>query len=102
MTHYIQTVRSRALPGRQTEYHDWFLFTHIPAVLSLEGFESAELHRLVAPDDAPAEFLCIYQLETADLQATQAAMFAAGAAMVKSDAMDVKATRVDVYSSASA
>jgi hypothetical protein len=102
MTHYVQTVRSRALPGRQAEYRDWYLSIHIPAVLSLDGFVSAELHRLVAADDAPAEFLCVYRIETDDLRATQATMLAAGATMVPSDAMDVQATRVDVYESTSA
>jgi len=100
MTHYVQAVRSRALPGREAEYRDWYLSIHLPAVLSLDGLVSAELLRLVSADDASAEFLCIYQIETDDLQATQAGMFAAGATMVPSDAMVVEATRVDVYESA--
>lgn len=102
MTEYVQTVRSRALPGRQAEYLDWYVSTHIPEVLALDGFASAELHRLVATEDEPNGFLCIYRIETADLKATQAAMFAAGASMTPSDAMDVPATQVDVYESAAA
>jgi hypothetical protein len=97
MTRYIQTVRSRALPGREAEYRDWYVSTHIPAMLSVEGFASAEFHRLVAATGTPAEFLCIYQIETSDLQATQAAMMAAGATMAPSPAMDVPATRVEVF-----
>ena len=102
MTAYLQTVRSRALPGRDDEYRDWYVSTHIPEMLELEGFVSAELHRLVAIDDEPNGFLCIYRIETADLKATQAAMVAAGATMTPSEAMDVPATQVDVYESAAA
>ncbi|MET1039031.1 MAG: hypothetical protein ABW075_12205 [Aeromicrobium sp.] len=97
MTSYTQTVRSRALAGRETEYLDWYVATHMPAVLDLDGFVSGELHRLVSDEDAPAEFLCIYRIETTDLAATQAAMLQAGAGMVPSEAMDVPATQIDFF-----
>lgn len=37
MSRYIQTVRSRALAGREAEYRDWYRTTHIPEVLGLDG-----------------------------------------------------------------
>ena len=97
MTEYIQTVRSKALEGREAEYRDWYLTTHIPELLALPGFVSAELHRMITPKEAPAEFLCIYTIDTSDLPALQAAMVAAGASTVPSPAMDVPATRVDFF-----
>ena len=90
-------MRSRALDGREVEYRDWYLTTHIPELLSLPGFVSAELHQMVAPAGTVAEFLCIYTIETTDLPAVQAAMATAGASIVPSPAMDLPATRVEVF-----
>jgi len=94
---YIQTVRSRALDGQEAEYLDWYLTTHIPELLSLPGFVSADMHRMITPEGAPAEFLCVYTIETSDLAAVQAAMVAASASTVPSPAMDLPATRVEVF-----
>jgi len=102
MTTYIQTVRTRALAGREAEYRDWYVNTHIPQMLSLDGFVSATLHRQVTADTDPAEFLCIYAIETTDLAATQDAMLAAGASVTPSPAMDLPATVVEVFVGASA
>ena len=102
MTTYIQTVRTRALAGREAEYRDWYVKTHIPQMLSLDGFVSANLHRMVAADTAPAEFLCIYTIETTDLAATQSAMMAAGASVAPSPAMDLPATVVEVFQGSNA
>jgi hypothetical protein len=97
ITTYIQTVRSRALDGREDEYQGWYLTTHIPELLSLPGFVSADLHRIVSSEGAPTEFLSVYTIETSDLAAVQAAMLALSASMVPSPAMDVPATRVEVF-----
>jgi len=102
MTNYIQTVRSKAIEGREAEYRDWYVNTHIPAVLSLDGFVSAEFHERVSSDAGQVEFLCIYRIETTDLEATQQAMFSAGATMVPSAAMDVPATQVEIFVSVNA
>jgi len=102
MTSYIQTVRSKALAGREAEYREWYLGTHIPDLLSLDGFVSADLHRMVTAEGAPAEFLCIYVLETNDLPALQATMMAAGATTVPSPAMDLPETRVEFFERAAA
>ena len=94
---YIQTVRSRALGGREAEYRDWYLTTHIPELLAVPGFVAADLHRMIAPEGSPAEFLCIYTIETSNLPAVQAAMVAIGASTAPSPAMDLPATRVEVF-----
>ena len=90
-------MRSRALDGQEAEYLDWYLTTHIPELLSLPGFVSADMHRMITSEGAPAEFLCVYTIETSDLAAVQAAMVAAGASTVPSPAMDLPATRVEVF-----
>ena len=97
MTTYLQTVRTKALPGREAEYREWYLDTHIPQMLSLDGFVSANLHRLVTAAADPAEFLCIYVIETSDLAATQNAMMTAGASVAPSPAMGLPATVVEVF-----
>jgi hypothetical protein len=102
MTTYLQTVRTKALPGREAEYRKWYLTTHIPDMLALDGFISARLHRMLTAEGEPAEFLCLYEIETTDLAATQAAMMAAGASVVPSPAMDLPATRVEVFAGVNA
>jgi len=97
ITAYIQTVRSRAFGGREIEYQDWYLTTHIPELLALPGFVSADLHRTIASEGAPTEFLCVYTIETSDLPSVQATMLALSATTVPSPAMDVAATRVDIF-----
>lgn len=86
--------------GREAEYQEWYLAVHIPELLSLPGFVSANLHRMVAPEGAPAEFLCVYTIETSDIAAVQAAMVTAGASTVPSPAMDLAATRVELFEGA--
>jgi hypothetical protein len=97
MTTYIQTVHSEALDGHEAEFREWYLTIHIPELLSLPGFVSANLHRTIAPGAASAGFLCIYTIETSDIAAVQAAMSAAGGSMVPSSAMDLAATRVELF-----
>jgi hypothetical protein len=98
MSRYVQTVRSRALAGREAEYRDWYVATHIPEVLALDGFESAEFFcRTSILDEAHADFLCVYQLQTDDLPATQAAMTAEGLGMTASGAMDMTATEIEFF-----
>lgn len=98
MSRYIQTVRSRALAGREAEYRNWYVATHIPEVLTIEGFETAEfLCRTSTLVETEADFLCVYQLQTDDLQATKAAMMAAGAGMTPSGAMDMAATEIEFF-----
>ena len=94
---YIQTVRSRALAGREVEYLGWYRTTHIPEILSLPGFVSADMHRMIAPEGASSEFLCVYTIETLDLPAVQAAMITASASIVPSPAMDLPATHVEFF-----
>jgi len=101
MTQYIQTVRSRALAGREAEYHDWYVTTHIPQLLSTDEFVSAEFYRMVSEPTAPAEFLCIYTVETSDIAGLQEQLVANASSMTPSEAMDVPATRIEVFTKAS-
>ncbi|MGA9870514.1 MAG: hypothetical protein WBQ44_05130 [Rhodococcus sp. (in: high G+C Gram-positive bacteria)] len=94
MRQYIQTVRSRALAGREDEYRAWYVGTHISEVMALGGYTSAEFYSDTA---GSTDFLCIYKLETDDLPIMQAAMAAAGPSMTPSEAMDVPATQIEFF-----
>lgn len=101
MTHYIHTVRSRALVGRVDEYRNWYVATHIPEVLAFDGYSSAEFFADTDGADSVG-FFCVYQLETDDLPGLQAAMVAAGQHMTPSPAMDVPATHIEFFERLSA
>lgn len=69
-------------------------------VHGLSGTLIVNFHRMLAPVGAPAEFLCIYTIETPDLPSVQPAMVAAGALTVPSPTMDAPATRVEFFGAA--
>jgi len=95
---YIQIVHSRAFSGREAEYRDWYVATHIPEVLTVDGVASAKFFGSTSTADCTnADFLCVYELKTDDLRATRLAMAVASGDMTPSSAMDVAETHVELF-----
>ncbi|RMP42544.1 hypothetical protein ALO95_200399 [Pseudomonas syringae pv. antirrhini] len=72
MSRYSLVVLLNAAEGRDEELNDWWTNTHIPDVLQIPGFISAQRHRLaeIQRDGAGREwkYLTIYQVDTDDVQ----------------------------------
>jgi hypothetical protein len=95
VTKYIQTVVTAPVAGQEQEFNRWYDHTHLPEVLALPGFVSAQRYELVG--DRPS-YLAVYELETDDIDATLEALTAgARTTMTRTDAMDEPATVVNVY-----
>ncbi len=74
MARFTYTVLSRAVPGREEEFIDWYTEQHLVDVLKLPGVVSGKLYRLdfqrVYDLDAPQwTLMTIYELEGDDPEA---------------------------------
>jgi hypothetical protein len=62
----------------EDEYNQWYDSVHLRDVLAVEGVRSATRFKLAADqmfdDDAPGEYLAIYEIEADDLAAVGRAM----------------------------
>jgi hypothetical protein len=86
-TYFIQ-LASRALPGQDEAYRQWYTDVHVPEVLAVPGFKRfVARYRLVNDDPQPA-YLAVWEVESGDPQATLADLFARGARMTISPALD--------------
>ena len=99
---YVFLVQTRAVPGKENEYNEWYNKQHLPDVLRLPGFVSAHRFRYAPMEgtaDASHPYVALYMVETDNLAATQAALTAAVGtpAMVMSDAIDLPNTKATYF-----
>jgi hypothetical protein len=76
LKHYVFMVLTNPKPGQEAEYNRWYTHTHLQDLVRAPGIVSAQRF-VVTPGDAgktPYKYLAIYEVETADLAATQKAM----------------------------
>ncbi|MFT4234577.1 MAG: hypothetical protein QM607_06230 [Microbacterium sp.] len=61
----ILIALSNAVSGREAEFENWYWDTHIPEVLALPGFLSANRYRLAGEpgQGAPYRYATIYEIE---------------------------------------
>lgn len=75
----LYVVRSNPVPGREDEYNDWYTRRHLPEILTIPGFASAQRFVLSPPAGGGAEpppshsYLAIYEI-TADPSVAFAAL----------------------------
>ena len=94
MAKYTFVVMTNAAAGQEGEFNSWYERQHIPDVLRIEGFRSAQRFQL-APEESDNpkgtfRYLTLYEIETDDLSKTKAAIAAAAGseAMPMSPALD--------------
>lgn len=69
MARSIFVVQGNAEPGRDGDYNEWYSNTHIPEVLALPGFATAQRFRLARIPGDPGsasyayEYLTIYEVD---------------------------------------
>ena len=97
MAKYVFIVMTNPNEGKEEEYNEWYNQQHIPDVLNVPGFVSAQRFRLAEPqlggeNSKAFKYLAIYDVETDDLAGTLKELRARGGtpAMVPSDALDTK------------
>ena len=104
MAKHTFIVLSNPVESKESEYNDWYNRQHIPDVLNVPGFVSAQRFRLadtqMSRDGNRAhKYLAIYEIETDDLAGTLQELRArAGTAeIVPSDAIDMKNVATYVF-----
>jgi hypothetical protein len=99
VTRYAYVIVSRPVQGKDDEYNDWYTEQHVAGVLRVPGVV-AQRFRLAQPDNgAPAPYLAVYEIESADVKQTLAQIAARAGTpdMPISPALDVKAVTALVY-----
>jgi hypothetical protein len=74
---YVMIVQSDSKAGRDDEFNEWYNDRHIDEVLSLEGFVGARRYALAdldPPQEGAQRYICIYEIETDDIEATRKAL----------------------------
>lgn len=51
------------VPGREDEFNDWYSTVHIPELLQLPGFVTAQRYEIADDAPAPYRYGTIYQIE---------------------------------------
>lgn len=70
MARYKLVAHSNAIAGREADYERWYDDRHMPDMLAVPGFVSAE--RFTVVGEGPYRFLAIYEVESNDIRATLA------------------------------
>jgi hypothetical protein len=70
MTHYKLVVFSEPTDGQEAEYHRWYDEVHLPEVMRVSGFVSAQRFTLNIPmiGELPHKFMSIYEVDCDDPQ----------------------------------
>lgn len=85
----IMMVSSRAMPGREDEYRDWYVNCHIGEVIAVPGFLTGELHRCTGPDGQPTgQYRALYEVDGTDPAVLFNALMAHIPNMKMSDSID--------------
>jgi hypothetical protein len=78
-------VFTAPVPGRETEYNDWYTNQHVPDIVALPGFARAQRFRSADADanlDAvtagpPAPYLAVYEIVDGQIETAKASLAAA-------------------------
>ena len=93
MGKHVLVVFTNPVEGKEATYNDWYDNRHLPDVLDVPGFVSAQRFRLSDTQRAagpfPRRYLALYEIETDDLKQTLATLGARSGtpAMVISDSL---------------
>lgn len=94
MARYKFIVFSAPVEGRDADYNRWYDTQHLPEILAVPGFVSAERGKVVSRDPSkPSRYFAAYEMETGDPFGTVGEMrrrILAGE-MVRSDAVSSEA-----------
>lgn len=99
MAKYVMVVQSKALPGKDDEFNDWYDTTHINEICAIPGVQSCRRFdfamSMMGGDGQP--YLAIYEIETDDFQGLVAEFGKRAGEMSQSDALDAPASVLWFY-----
>lgn len=93
-------VRSNPKPGQETAFNDWYTDVHLPEVLGIQGFLSAQRFTLNAAQiqsDQAQSYLAIYEIDTHNVPGTLEQLSKA-TQLNMSDAIDPTSIDISIFS----
>ena len=93
-------VRSNAKAGQEEAFNQWYTDVHLPEVLSIEGFQSAQrfaLHQAQVQPEQPHGHLAVYAIDSTNVAATLARLGEA-TWLTMTDAIDPASVQISVFS----
>ncbi len=101
MARYRMVVMSNPVPGREQEFERWYQEVHLPELLALDGFVSAQRfsRELTLGSAQSWPHMAIYEIETNDIEAAIAGLVTVAEAgnLTMSEAIDTAATSAAVF-----
>ena len=98
---YKLLVKADPKPGEDAEFNRWYDAVHVPDVLKVEGFVSAErfIFATEQMSDTPPShrYLAIYDLETDDLATTLAAFRREHPKMTQSPTLELDDVTTEIF-----
>jgi hypothetical protein len=98
--HLIVSVVS-PVTGREQEFDEWYVSTHIPEVLALDGYQSATRYAprnsLPGLPPGPTGYMTLFEVETQDVNQALDTLAAALPNLTTSDAADLGTAYVRAY-----
>ena len=101
MPAYKFVVLTNAMPGQESEFNEWYDDCHLSEILAIPGVDSCRRLSLVDGhgkfnDNAPYQYLTIYEVETDDIQMVSARL-ADPSSRTPSVTVDVSRTAVWMF-----
>ena len=91
MSRHTLVVMTNAADGKDAEFNAWYTDVHLPEVLEVEGFQSAQRFKVADATfagDSQYAYLALYEIETDDLQSALNALKDAAKNMNMSATLD--------------
>ena len=92
-------VHSNPVDGREDEYNEWYNNVHLPEVLKIEGFRTAQRFKLAEAQvigDQSYGYMALYEIDGVNTQQTLDNL-AAASWLNMSDAINMSTARISVF-----
>lgn len=103
MTKHVLLVFTDPVDGKEDEYNTWYNDVHLGEVLQTDGFVAAQRFKVseAMPGVTDHAYVAIYELDTDDPGAAMKALSGAAGNFTRSDAIDLKASKMSLASQVS-
>ena len=95
----LYMVRSNPVEGREIEFNRWYEEVHVPEVLQIQGFESAQRFKLTSAQvqEQNHQYLAIYAINSEDVEGTLNNLRKMRSFNM-SDSIDMQSVQISIFS----
>ena len=96
----LYMVRSNPVEGKEKEFNRWYSDVHLPEVLQIEGFQTAQRFRLTKQQMQTQShtYLAIYNINSEDVSGTLENLRNMQS-LTMSDTLDLSTLQISIYTS---